>query len=201
MNGDGPLTAWRTNDTANRQGITEDFCVQNHLAYWDALRAMNPGLRIDSCASGGRRNDLETMRRAVPLTRSDFEFAHMPNVVDDNQCQTYGASSWPPLQGLEPGKTYEVEDFDKAEKLSFSGKDLRKTGFTVTLLPRGSAVFRYKLLKSCGQEEEMNRGTLRHRAGRCGAVGGGSAFHAFPRALPEQYRQHGCPSLHTTPRN
>jgi len=99
MNGDGPLTAWRGNDAANRQGITENFYVQNHLAYWDALVAMNPGLRIDSCASGGRRNDLETMRRAVPLTRSDFEFAYMPNVVDGNQCQTYGASSWLPFQG------------------------------------------------------------------------------------------------------
>jgi alpha-galactosidase len=47
MNGNGPLTAWQNNDAANRQGITENFYVQNHLAYWDALLAMNPGLRID----------------------------------------------------------------------------------------------------------------------------------------------------------
>lgn len=75
------------------------YYVQNHLAYWDALRAMNPGLRIDSCASGGRRNDLETMRRAVPLTRSDFQSPSMANVVDGNQCQTYGLSSWLPFNG------------------------------------------------------------------------------------------------------
>jgi alpha-galactosidase len=99
MNGGGPLPAWRNNDATNRQGITENFYVQGHLAYWDALLAMNPGLRIDSCASGGRRNDLETMRRAVPLLRSDFQFPSMANVVDGNQCHTYGLSSWLPFQG------------------------------------------------------------------------------------------------------
>jgi hypothetical protein len=97
MNGDGPCTSWRANDATNRQGITENFYVQGHLAYWDALLAMNPGLRIDSCASGGRRNDLESMRRAVPLHRSDFSTT--PAVVDGNQCQTYGLSSWLPYQG------------------------------------------------------------------------------------------------------
>ena len=51
------------------------------------------------------------------------------------------------LQGLQPQKTYEVEDFDKAEKPSFSGKELMKTGLTVTLPPRGSAIFQYKLKK------------------------------------------------------
>ena len=99
MNGAGPLATWRNHDASNRQGITENFYVQNHLAYWDALLAMNPGLRIDSCASGGRRNDLETLRRAVPLLRSDFQFPSMEKVVDGNQCQTYGLSSWLPFQG------------------------------------------------------------------------------------------------------
>jgi alpha-galactosidase len=99
MNGDGPLPAWRNKDAPDRQGITENFYVQGHLAYWDALLAMNPGLRIDSCASGGRRNDLESMRRAVPLTRSDFLLPSMANVVNGNQCHTYGLSSWLPFQG------------------------------------------------------------------------------------------------------
>jgi alpha-galactosidase len=99
MNGDGPLAAWRIHDTKDRQGITENFYVQGHLAYWDALLAMNPKLQIDSCASGGRRNDLETMRRAVPFTRSDFQFPEMPNCVDGNQCHTWALSSWLPYQG------------------------------------------------------------------------------------------------------
>jgi alpha-galactosidase len=99
MNGDGPQPAWRKADAPDRRGITENFYVQGHLAYWDALLTNNPGLRIDSCASGGRRNDLETMRRAVPLLRSDFQWPTMAKVIEGNQGQTYGLSSWLPFQG------------------------------------------------------------------------------------------------------
>ncbi|MGO8732670.1 MAG: alpha-galactosidase [Terriglobia bacterium] len=99
MNGVGPLPAWRKNDADDRQGITENFYVQGHLAFWDELKRRNPGLRIDSCASGGRRNDLETMRRAVPLLRSDFQWPTMKGVVEGNQGHTYGLSSWLPFQG------------------------------------------------------------------------------------------------------
>ncbi len=99
MNGNGPGPTWASNDAGNRKGITENFYVQGHLAFWDALLAMNPGLRIDSCASGGRRNDLETMRRSVPLLRSDFQFPSMGGVVEGNQGHTYGLSSWLPFQG------------------------------------------------------------------------------------------------------
>lgn len=99
MNGNGPLPAWRNRDGSTRRGITENFYVQGHLAFWDELRARNPHLRIDSCASGGRRNDLETMRRAVPLVRSDFQFADMAGVVEGNQCHIYGLSFWLPFHG------------------------------------------------------------------------------------------------------
>ena len=99
MNGGGPLRAWRKNDAPDRQGMTENLYVQGHLDFWDELRRRHPGLRIDSCASGGRRNDLETMRRAVPLLRSDFQMPKMEGVVEGNQGHTYGLSSWLPFQG------------------------------------------------------------------------------------------------------
>ncbi len=99
MNGGGPLPTWRKNDASDRQGATENFYVQGHLAFWDELRRRNPGLHIDSCASGGRRNDLESMRRAVPLLRSDFQFPDMKRVVEGNQGHTYGLSFWLPYQG------------------------------------------------------------------------------------------------------
>jgi alpha-galactosidase len=99
MNGNGPLPAWRRHDADNRQGITENLYIQGHLALWDELRRRNPGLRIDSCASGGRRNDLESMRRAVPLLRSDFQFPNMKGVVEGNQGHTYGLSFWLPFYG------------------------------------------------------------------------------------------------------
>ena len=99
MNGGGPGPAWRNNDGDGRIGITENHYVKGHLAYWDSLKARNPGLHIDACASGGRRNDLETMKRAVPLLRSDFQWNHMKNLLRGNQGHTYGLSSWFPFQG------------------------------------------------------------------------------------------------------
>jgi alpha-galactosidase len=73
-----PLDYWRRNDAEDRQGMNENLHVQGYLQYWDDLRARNPGLWIDSCASGGRRNDLETMRRAVPLHYSDYGYGDAP---------------------------------------------------------------------------------------------------------------------------
>lgn len=103
MNGRGPLWAWRKTDQPDRQGITENLCIQGHLKFWDELRRLHPHLRIDSCASGGRRNDLETMRRAVPLLRSDFAAQDRPGVVEGNQGHTYGLASWLPFQGSGSG--------------------------------------------------------------------------------------------------
>ena len=87
-----PLGYWRGNDTEDRQGITENKYVIGYLAYWDELLRRHPGMLIDSCASGGRRNDLETMRRAVPLLRSDYLFEPV-----GQQGHTYGLSFWLPF--------------------------------------------------------------------------------------------------------
>jgi alpha-galactosidase len=89
-----PLDYWRKNDAPDRQGITEIKHVTGYLAYWDELRRRHPNLLIDSCASGGRRNDLETMRRAVPLWRSDYAFE-----PTGHQSMTYGISLWLPYHG------------------------------------------------------------------------------------------------------
>ena len=71
-----PLQYWRDNETQDRQGINENLYVQGYLQFWDDLLMRNPGLWIDSCSSGGRRNDLETMRRAVPLHYTDYGYGH-----------------------------------------------------------------------------------------------------------------------------
>ena len=100
-----PLNNWRHGESADRQGIRENLYVQGYLAYWDELRRRHPGMLIDSCASGGRRNDLETMRRAVPLARSDYQsFTGDPGYANGNQGHTYGLSSWIPFfgQGVYP---------------------------------------------------------------------------------------------------
>ncbi len=73
-----PLRYWRENDSEDRQGITENLHIQGYLQFWDDLLARNPGLWIDSCSSGGRRNDLETMRRSVPLHYTDYGYGIHP---------------------------------------------------------------------------------------------------------------------------
>ncbi|MBE5816676.1 MAG: hypothetical protein E7315_02995 [Clostridiales bacterium] len=74
----GPLDFWRYNEEEGRKGAIENKYIQGYLRYWDALTERNPGLWIDSCASGGRRNDLETMRRAVPLHYTDYGYGIHP---------------------------------------------------------------------------------------------------------------------------
>jgi len=72
------LSHWRQNESQDRQGLNENLYVQGYLQYWDDLLARNPGLWIDSCSSGGRRNDLETLRRSVPLHYTDFGYGDHP---------------------------------------------------------------------------------------------------------------------------
>jgi alpha-galactosidase len=89
-----PLAFWRGADAVDRQGITENHYVTGYLAFWDALLKRFPDLLIDSCASGGHRNDLETLRRAVPLLRSDYLMEPV-----GQQGHTYGLALWMPFFG------------------------------------------------------------------------------------------------------
>jgi alpha-galactosidase len=88
------LPFWRGNDAPDRQGITENHHVTGLLAYWDELRRRHPGMLIDTCASGGRRNDIDMLSRAVPFLRSDFIFEPTAQ-----QAHTYGAAMWIPYFG------------------------------------------------------------------------------------------------------
>ncbi|MBP5274571.1 MAG: alpha-galactosidase, partial [Abditibacteriota bacterium] len=89
-----PASYWRAADAPGRRGITEIKYVMGYLAFWDALLERFPGLLIDACASGGQRNDLETMRRAVPLLRSDSAGDPL-----GEQNHSYGINYWLPYSG------------------------------------------------------------------------------------------------------
>lgn len=67
-----PAGAWTAADGKGRKGITENLYVQGYLSLWDKIIERYPGIYMDSCASGGGRNDLETMKRAVPLHYTDW---------------------------------------------------------------------------------------------------------------------------------
>jgi alpha-galactosidase len=105
-----PLAFWRAHDTPDREGITEIEHVEGSLAFFDALHKRFPNLMFDTCASGGRRLDLETLRRAVPLWRSDF-----PYVPAAMQMQTYGLSLWTPYFGTAIGS---VDPYDSRSQMT-----------------------------------------------------------------------------------
>ncbi len=67
-----PLPHWRSADAPDRQGMTEIRCVTGLYEMWDEILHRFPHIFIDNCASGGRRIDLETNLRSIPMWRSDY---------------------------------------------------------------------------------------------------------------------------------
>ena len=87
-----PLKYWRENEEEDRKGMLENLYIQGYLAYWDYLLMNVPDLWIDSCSSGGRRNDMETMRRSVPLHPTDYGYGYH----HINQAFRHTLHSWIP---------------------------------------------------------------------------------------------------------
>jgi alpha-galactosidase len=131
-----PLGYWRGNDLPDRQGITEIRHVTGYLAFWDELLRRHPRLWLDSCASGGRRNDLETLRRSVPLLRSDA--FGTPAI---QQCHTYGLSLWFPYHGSGLGESDPYWFRSCIFPASRVGWDTRKPDLDYALLRRMVAEF------------------------------------------------------------
>ncbi|HEY3379550.1 MAG TPA: alpha-galactosidase [Armatimonadota bacterium] len=128
-----PLTFWQSNDAADRQGITENHHITGYLAYWDELRRRHPALLLDSCASGGRRNDLETLRRAVPLHKTDYNYADLPV----KHAFHHSLFSWLPYFGSPtlPIDTVDTYAFRSAMCLtSVIGFDVRRDDLDYALL-------------------------------------------------------------------
>jgi len=86
-----PLPHWRHGEPPDRQGITEMKYVEGLYAYWDRIRAAWPDALMEECASGGRRIDLETIRRMHIHQKTDYWF---DNEVD--QASLWGLSQYLP---------------------------------------------------------------------------------------------------------
>ena len=83
-NNSNPVKAWTGFDLKEaektglpRKGITENLAIQGHYELWDRIIdfcARNGKCTyIDNCASGGGRNDIESLRRSLPFMRSDAD--------------------------------------------------------------------------------------------------------------------------------
>ncbi len=87
-----PERYWQLADAPNRVGMTEIGHITGLYAMLDELLATHPGLRIDNCASGGRRLDLEMMRRTFAVWRTDYGVA---DTLAD-QAMTQALAPWVP---------------------------------------------------------------------------------------------------------
>jgi alpha-galactosidase len=98
-----PWPYWQAADEPGRVGMTEIRYVEGLYAFWDELRRRHPRLWIDNCASGGRRIDVETLKRALPLWPSDFldtvGLCAGAGLHIGNQCVSAGLARWVPLMG------------------------------------------------------------------------------------------------------
>ena len=93
-----PLPYWRAADAPDRQGMSEIRHVEGLYEFWDAILKSQPGMVIDNCSSGGRRIDLETISRSIPLWRSDWQCGWV-NPGMPGQTHTMGLNYWVPLSG------------------------------------------------------------------------------------------------------
>lgn len=82
-----------------RKGISQNKIIQGHYALWDGILdfcARNGKCTfLDSCASGGGRNDIEGMKRAIPFLRSDYD----RTTVAMRLSQSSGFCKWIPFHG------------------------------------------------------------------------------------------------------
>lgn len=89
---------FENNDEENRTGVTEIKHITGMYRLWDSLLERFPHLLIDNCASGGRRIDIEALKRTIAFFRSDYqcEFNENPEVL---QTHNAGISKYLPYNG------------------------------------------------------------------------------------------------------
>lgn len=102
-----PLPYWRKNDKTHRKGITEIKHINGLYRFWDALLERFPHLLIDDCASGGKRIDIEMLRRSMPLWRSDFQCPANYD-IDATQIHNQTFNTWIPYSGTGTGRPYDL---------------------------------------------------------------------------------------------
>ncbi len=76
-----PDKYFEENEEEDRQGSKENLHMQALLRLYDELVLRNPGLVIDNCAAGGTRNEMELMRRSVPMQYTDMHIDTPENRV------------------------------------------------------------------------------------------------------------------------
>src|SRR5579862_2322392 len=96
---------WAQADSGDRQGITQIRYAEGLLEFWDGLRRKHPNLVLDIV----QRGDLETISRAVDLSRADYPVSPDADPIGA-QISTEGLAYWRPHFGtllqVRPRDTY-----------------------------------------------------------------------------------------------
>jgi alpha-galactosidase len=99
-----PAPYWKQIDAGNpsRVGLGEIRYIEGFYRMWDDILKAYPNLFIDDCAGGGRRIDLETSSRSIPLWRTDGTITPLLELNYDqaalqNQVMTAGLSRYVPF--------------------------------------------------------------------------------------------------------
>jgi len=96
---------WEKNDSSDRQGMTQIRYAEGLLQFWDGLRRKHPQLILDIV----QRGDLETISRAVDLSRADYPVSPDADPIGA-QISTEGLAYWRPHFGtllqVRPNDTY-----------------------------------------------------------------------------------------------
>ena len=97
-----PVYGWTLQDKKEqpyRWGITECKAVTAHYQFWQDVIACTSSYGgcafVDSCASGGGRNDIQSLRYAVPILRSDAD----RTTISLRLSMTNSFSKWVPFHG------------------------------------------------------------------------------------------------------
>lgn len=90
-----PDIFWKAADEEGRRGITEIYHILGMYELWDKLIAEFPHLIIDNCASGGRRIDIETLKRSLMLYKTDYQCIFNPNPDVTNVHNTNASRLFP----------------------------------------------------------------------------------------------------------
>jgi len=64
---------WNCSRSPEEAALAELRHINGLYRLWDALLSKYPHLLIDNCASGGRRFELESIKRTIPFFRSDYQ--------------------------------------------------------------------------------------------------------------------------------
>ena len=101
---------FKSEDEENRRGITEIKHITGMYELWERLSEKFPELLIDNCSSGGRRIDIETLKRSILFFRTDYQcmFNTNPEVL---QVHNTNISTYLPYTGCTnktKGDTYAI---------------------------------------------------------------------------------------------